>query len=273
MLLSNLFRERRARRTPAWISSFICDSRHLRSCTIRSCSAAHMGATKVGHHLGCLGSLVYRSYRNSKASISDRVALSEIFNVEQASESILDPSFLESSSCLKSETLTSSINFFLKPKLPARRATIFIDGDELSPQVVDTLCTELGVKKKECRIYIARQPNSAPLSPIDTVAPTYTYVPTQLLIEQKAREWMHLFPDEETSAEVAFNLMEDVPNTMEILPQTCLQDVIFMCATNQWKVYYEQIISRHSISDSDIFLVCPAQAQLVIPKKIIPAFS
>lgn len=241
------------------------------ACFLRCISRHKQASLQFGYPLGSSHRFSHCEYHLSRGTISDTAALSEVFDLEPSSESITRCG-LDHLKHMDNLQYPSTTNFYLKRNLPERSATVFIDGDHLSPEVIDSMCTAMALKKEVCRIYIARQPSTPPLTQIDVVAPMYTHVPTPLLIEQKAREWLHLSSEAKLSAEVALAWEDAIYNDKEPLPETCLQDVIFMCATSQWKVYFEQIVSFHSNSDADIFLVCPAQAQLIIPKKVIPAF-
>lgn len=160
----------------------------------------------------------------------------------------------------------------LRPRRVPRAATVLVDGDQLSAECIDALCTALDLVKEECRIFIARQPRTPPLSVIDTVAPTDVYVPTACLIEVKMKEWL------QTHAPI-------------------LQDIIFLCADSQWKLYEEHVVPKcgyevvvqqaeevgekdhaasaegklvHIRSDADVYLASPSRVALVIPKHVIP---
>lgn len=253
-------------------SELLCSTRCRYSSVLHYCTKKAELSTNGLVSSKALSCSQYRFYHLSCSSISDTAALSSIFDVKQASESVSANNSSDKYSAPRNPLFLNNINFFLKPYRFERKASILVDGDEISPEIVDSMCTAMAIKKSESRIYIARQPNTPPLSSIDAVGPVHTYVPTPLLIEQKAREWLHLSSSEKAPSNSDSAWVRALSNPSDVFSSTSLEDVIFMCATSQWKIYYDQILSYHCESDSDIFLVCPAHSQLVIPKKIIPAF-
>lgn len=261
-----------AKSSRVYISETLCSTRCRYSSVLHYQTREAELSTKGFVSPKTLSCSQYRTYHSSCSSMSDTAALSRIFDMKQVPRSVSASSPPEKLSTSKNPWFLTNSNFFLKPYRFERKATILVDGDEISPEIVDSMCTAMAIKKGESRIYIARQPNTPPLSPIDAVGPLHTYVPTPLLIEQKAREWLRLFSNEKPPSNSDSAWKKALTYRSDVISSTSLEDVIFMCATSQWKIYYDQILSYHYESDSDVFLVCPAHSQLVVPKKIIPAF-
>lgn len=189
------------------------------------------------------------------------------------------------------ETNSHHIQISIKTRREPRAATVFVDGDDLSPEAVNTLSTALNVLKEKCRFYIARQASTPPLSVLDDVAPDHLFLPTSMLIDRKTTEWVRFsrnmnFTDsnQNTGKPIArAKKTSEIANKEDVFDAAVsptqnyqavqLQDIIYMCGASKWNFYYEYIVRQYEKSDCDVYLASPQQVQLVTAKCLDLAFE
>ncbi|RNF08816.1 hypothetical protein TraAM80_02558 [Trypanosoma rangeli] len=130
----------------------------------------------------------------------------------------------------------------LRPKRAPTNVFCFVDGDEIGPTVVEAMGRELTLSGKSTHV-VARHPTSPKHSGGDIIVPDE--MPTYAVLELKAREL--------------------------ILRQTVvLQDVIYMCSSNQFTVYAEHVAKLNAFPDADVYVCCPSRVKLVAEKQHVP---
>ncbi|KAK7197214.1 hypothetical protein NESM_000667100 [Novymonas esmeraldas] len=131
----------------------------------------------------------------------------------------------------------------VKPLRTPRAIVAFVDGDILPAMAVDQMCSELNAVKELSVVTIVRQPGTHALSAVDIVCPAV--VPTYLSIERHAHELRLRKPD-------------------------VRHDVVYMCASSQFRVYAATVAPLNDFPDADVYVCCPTMITLVKAKTVVP---
>ncbi|EAN91759.1 hypothetical protein C3747_102g39 [Trypanosoma cruzi] len=141
-----------------------------------------------------------------------------------------------------SNVLQVKLSVRLRPKRLPINAFCFIDGDEIGPNVVESMGKGLTLSSKSTYV-VARHPIFPKHSNNDIIVPED--MPTYAVLESKARELM--------------------------LRQTViLQDVIYMCSSSQFTLYAEHVAKMNVFPDADVYVCCPSRVKLVAEKQHVP---
>ncbi|RNE97178.1 uncharacterized protein Tco025E_09519 [Trypanosoma conorhini] len=130
----------------------------------------------------------------------------------------------------------------LRPKRAPTNAFCFVDGDEIGPAAVEAMGKGLTLSDKSTRV-VARHPASPKHSSADIIVPEE--MPTYAVLELKARELL-------------------------LRQAVILQDVIYMCSSNQFTVYAEKVARLNAFPDADVYVCCPSRVKLVAEKQHVP---